>query len=149
MITFREPSPADILAFAADMRPEEMASIIAVGDQPHDAVDRSLRMSLWSHMVFVDDAPAVVWGIIPMGGILAAWGMPWCMTTPVMLGHKKRFMRESWRFLDFCHTIYPRLETFVDARYDRSRAWLLRLGFVMYGPYDLQGMSVLTAVREK
>lgn len=132
MKTWRNPTPADIAAIAPELRPEICATIIGCGDDAMTAINRTLDMCVFSHIAFDDDKPLVLWGLAAPAGRIAEWGMPWCMTTPHVDQHRKWFWRQSQRFTEFCQGVYPRLETFCDARHERSIAWLRRLGFEIH-----------------
>ena len=105
MKIWRTPTAADIAAIAPLLRPEVCATILSCGDTTASAIERTLNMSVFSHIAFEDTTPLVLWGLAAPAGRIAEWGMPWCMTTAAVDQHRRWFWLQSKRFIEFCQTV--------------------------------------------
>lgn len=72
--------------------------------------------------------PIAVWGITAPS-MLADCGEPWLLTGRAVERHKRAFVVESREWVEHMLTIFPRLENYVDSRYDKCLRWLDWLGF--------------------
>lgn len=125
--------PASIehaMYLALNLRDEDRAEITLFGIEPVPALIQSIRGSVEAWAALENGVPVAVWGVAAwtlIGGV----GCPWLLTGRGVERHRKFFLNENRRWLKHVLTIFPRLETLVDARYARAIRWLQWLGFTV------------------
>lgn len=100
---------------------------------PHQAVKEGFEMSVQAWTIIEDGAPIGMFGVSSVA-VLGNMGIPWLLGTDAMLTIKKQFVRESMKYLNELHKLYPRLVNFVHAENVASLRWLMWLGFDFEGP---------------
>lgn len=128
------PSDADLLA--PQLRPQDVIEIQAMHGRHVDlaeAVRTAIRCSSSAWTAFLGDEIAMVGGVADVGSLLTGnIGSPWLLGSRVMFARPGVLTRVGRRYVAFMHTTYPDLVNFIDARNDRSIAWLQRLGFTVH-----------------
>jgi hypothetical protein len=93
----------------------------------HEALDKSV--SAWTGMVMPDARPVVMFGVVPLGGLLSGTGEPWFSSTDELRRHRIYFMKRNKEFLEKIRKIFPHLAGYVDVRHTQAHRWLKWLGF--------------------
>lgn len=117
----------------ATMRAEDRAECEAFGLSPLEGLRQSIAGSRDPLIATVDGKPAAAFGCIRRGA-LSITGIPWMLTTDLVLQHKKLFLSENRRILAEWLLDYERLFNVVDARYVKALRWMRWLGFTEYPP---------------
>jgi hypothetical protein len=76
----------------------------------------------------VGDRVACLWGIAFDPGV-GSFPRLWLVTTPLVEGHKVKFLRESRKFVNWAYSQFGTLEGCVDVTNAISCRWLEWLGF--------------------
>lgn len=133
-----DPSHAAIVAAA--MREADQAEVLAIGQgTPLEAAAQSLERSARAWTWVEDGTPLAIFGVAVesfVGGI----GRPWLLTSTGVMRHRTRFARLSLHALSRMREVRPRLENWVDGRYEVCLRYLGWLGFTIHpaqplGPY--------------
>jgi hypothetical protein len=131
MIRYRieDARPIHVGMIARRTRPEDRAEIAAmVGSCDLRRILRyTFRSSLYRRVCFVEDEIAAMWGID--GGLLAATGHPWLVTTPAIERIPLAFFRECRREAALYLDRRCSLVSHVAASYTRAVRFMLMLGF--------------------
>jgi len=94
---------------------------------PEQAVDYSIKKTIFCLTVKVAGVPAVMFGVNGES-ILGHKGIIWMLATDDITKINFRFARHSRHFVDMMLAFYPYLYNFVDARNTLSIKWLKLLG---------------------
>lgn len=139
-VVMRAPHAGDAKALAADMRPADVAEVLACGETDlvrvvQDGIDDSALC--WT--IEVDGQVAGVVGVVPLGGLLSEVGVPWMLGTPLVQKHRRMLVRISHAYIRRMLGAYPHLLNFVHTDNAVAVRWLKRTGFelqpaVPYGP---------------
>lgn len=132
MITIEPASKAHVHAIVSSLRDDDRQEITSIGADPLEAALESHRFAVWAKVATVEGEIAALWGV---GGImLGMTGRPWLLTTPVSDRIAMRFAliyrREAREMLD----LFPRLENYCAAAYDRATRLLQLTGFTVDDP---------------
>lgn len=126
-----------VARIAKNMRPEDAEEVWASDRQtPEEALLEGLERSDLCWTGFVDDRPAMMFGVAPLT-ILAGQGAPWLLGTNEVLKVKKKFILECGHYISKMSESYPHLINFVDARNKISIRWLGRMGFEIKPPIPI------------
>lgn len=135
-IVIREAVPADALALAADLRPQDAEEIRAMRGAAVDlaeAIRHSIAISSHAWTAYAGPNIAMVGGVAPIGSLLGGnIGSPWLLGSSIMFQRPGALTRTGRRYVAFMHTIYPELRNLIDHRNAVSIAWLRRLGFSIH-----------------
>lgn len=135
LVRIEDARPEHIVMIRDRLRTEDALEITCLGVPVRKALWRSYKSSLLGRVGFVDGEIAAVWGCggCALGGI----GTPWLMTTPVVervpVSMVKVARREMMGMLD----IFPVLENYVAARYQKACRFLEVLGFELGDPIGI------------
>src|SRR5687767_14313107 len=95
------PSAADVDELAANMRDQDIAEVRALGHTDLHALVRacidSSRMCWAAH---VDGELACIFGLSVSGTVLAPWGAPWMLGTPLVPKHRRSLARLTPRYIE-------------------------------------------------
>lgn len=100
---------------------------------PHEAMTEGFEASVIAWTIMEGDTPIGMFGV-SSGSLLGNMGTPWLLGTDAMLKIQRQFIRESMKYLDECHKLYPRLVNFVHTGNVQSLRWLMWMGFDFDGP---------------
>jgi hypothetical protein len=118
----------DLEKLAESLRVSDLAEIQATSEMaPLDALRVSVGVSDMAWLVFWKGEPVCVFGVAPTPtpGI----GSVWMMGTPGMDRAALAILRRTAPYLRQMHERYPLLWNYIDARNERSMAWLEWAGF--------------------
>lgn len=124
----RDVEPGDAEALAVNLRPADAAEIAACGLQGLEAIQGSIRASLWARTLVVDGAVAAIGGLAPMS-LLGGIGSPWLLATPAL--SPRVLVRHAPGYIAEMHRTFPELRNFVHAENTRSIRWLRAAGFAI------------------
>lgn len=139
-VELRAPTPADVDALAAGLRPQDQDELDACGQPDHRAaIAASVEASAWCRAVLVDGQLAAILGVAPFGTLLAPAGAPWMLGTDLVPRHRRTLARLAPRYIRRMLRDFPALKNYVHARNTIAVRWLQRIGFRLhpaqpYGP---------------
>ena len=133
-VKFGPPTKEAIQFIADNMRAEDVIEVYAAGRHtPIEALEMSMKNSRRSVVVYDDDIPLAILGIV-LRDFLSGVGVPWLLSTEQALKHKRQFLELSppviQEMLDMC----PKLVNYVHADNKLSVRWLKWLGFTIEDP---------------
>ncbi|NJO00347.1 MAG: DUF2833 domain-containing protein [Bacteroidia bacterium] len=91
--------------------------------KPTEAVRRCIEETIFSLTVEDSGKPVAIFGINPEN-ILGDSAIIWMLSTDHIDGLRKRFARNSRRFVDLMLDYYPNLENYVSVENKKSIEWL-------------------------
>lgn len=140
-IEIRLATPDDVEQLIVDLREADRQELIASGENPAEAVRRSVRESVWAVAIRFDGVLASLTGLAPIDGLLGSRASPWMLGTPHVDKYPSMIVRIGRWYCGVMLEQYPHLLNFVDARNTRSIRWLRRLGFTIHPAYVFGGRS--------
>lgn len=128
----RPATREDVDLLAPLMRPADVAEVEACGLSPIEALARSLEVSQEAWALDLGGEVAALFGVEP-GPRESLIGEPdfhvvWALTGRAVDGHKKEFLLASRDAIAAFLARYPVLVNFIDARYEASLRWAVRIG---------------------
>lgn len=125
-VDYRKPTGADAAELAANLRPQDLAELHALGftDMEH-VVTHCVLLSDWCLAARVDGALACIFGV-------GQGGSPWMLGTPVVARRSRILAREAPRYIRKMLDDNPRLVNRVHARNSVAVRWLQRVGFTLH-----------------
>lgn len=123
-----EAEPAHIPFLAEHMRPDDVRECAACGHDPFDALERSLKTSLWAITALVDDEPHAMMGVAARS-MLESEGIPWMLGTERVYDHARDLIRYAPAIIDEMHATFNTLENLVSADNERALRFLRHVGF--------------------
>jgi hypothetical protein len=121
--------PGHIPYIAEHMRQSDQLEIWLSGmSKPLRALQCGLRDSTKCWTAFVDDQPALMFGVAEKS-LLTRVGTPWLLGTDGILKIKREFLVRSHHFLEDMTQGYALLENYVHDENVVSKRWLTSLGF--------------------
>lgn len=137
-VEFRSPTPADIVALAAGLRPQDRAELDACGYTDHLAtIADSVKASQWCRAVLVGGELAAIVGLARGGTLMAPVGVPWMLGTALVRRHRCTLARLAPRYIRAMLQEYPTLTNYVHARNTVAVQWLQRIGFTLAPPAEM------------
>ncbi|RMH12121.1 MAG: hypothetical protein D6698_15620 [Gammaproteobacteria bacterium] len=138
-----ETAPEHIPFVAQFMRQADLNEIAAAGrPDPYEALWNSWQMSEKAYTVFIDEDPALIFGVV-RSSLLEYRGVVWMLGTDALaeLGMSKRVRYEMFRQLSALVEGYRYVENYVHDRNEVSKRWLEWMGFDLHEPvpYGPQG----------
>ena len=131
-VVFREATEADARYIGANLRAEDRCEVAALGADPEKAVLQSLRDSDMAWTALVNGAPAMMFGV--GGNLFSERGFVWALGTDECTKHPREMLIFGRRKVKEMLNVYPVLENYCDARYDKALRWLKRIGFRVSDP---------------
>ena len=132
-----KPTETAMKFIAANMRDEDLAEVIAAGEEPLEALMNGLNNSSSSVLVVDDDdTPLTVLGVVPVC-VLTGSGVPWLLSSKYALQHRKEFLILSPNIVQEMLDMYPRLFNYVHTENKVSIRWLKWMGFKIDSPVTL------------
>lgn len=124
---FRDWQPEDI-ELAYRIKEADAVEVAASdGFTPMQAISFAVDHSLRAEAILVDGNVEAVWGLAEFA---PAVGVPWLLSSPVLVGDARQLVREGRRIIAESLERYPLLFNWVDVRNAHSRGWLASLGFI-------------------
>jgi hypothetical protein len=139
----RPATQQDVADVAVRLRSGDRAELAALGLTPLQGVQMSFDNSLWARVGIWQGQVACIWGLGSIS-LLSGLGGAWMLSTPVVNGSRKQFLRASRQQVGQMRQIFPRLCCQVDQRYGQAVRWLGWLGFVPRQVGQINGISFLT-----
>lgn len=134
-VLFTAPTEADIQHVARHMRAADRAECEAAGFTDMLAVLREeVKISAFCWAVRIDGEPAALFGVAPLNGLLGDTGVPWLLGTPLVVQHRRAFIRTSAAYIDRMHAAFSHLLNFVHAENTQAVRWLRHAGFTVHEP---------------
>lgn len=131
MVTFRPPTPSDLEALAAKMRPMDILECrLAGGHEPIEALNEGVAGSLWSLVAEVDGAVVLAFGVAS-DGLLGEDGSPWMLCAEGIEGHARAVLMHAKRFILDMQRQFERLSNVVHADNRSAIRFLKWCGFEM------------------
>lgn len=128
--------PSHIDPIASRIRQADLEECWAGGALTiRDALAMSLSTASLARTWLVDGVPGAMGGI---GSWVPGIGRIWLLTTDLVEGHQKEFLRASFKEFRAARADYEYLSNFVMASNDRAIQWLRHLGFV-FGDAQFHG----------
>lgn len=139
-IVIRATQPGDAQHLAENMRACDVAELRACGQEPFEAVRRSVANSLLCWSAFADGELGCIIGCAPIS-IVSGIGSPWMLGTPVLDQHSRVLVRMTPRYIAEMLKAFPHLVNYVHAENTTSKRWLRRVGFTLQeaAPYGALG----------
>ena len=114
---------------APNLRQSDKEEVMAsCGNEPLEALLRSVELSQVCWTALLDDRPEIMWGAAPYP-LDDSWGIVWLLSSDRMYEVPGRFLEESDNYVNKMLETFSTLFNYVDARNTKSRMWLKRLGF--------------------
>ena len=121
--------PGDGFILACNLREQDRAELEACGFQNHHAaVIESVRRSRFVRTVRIDGRVAAVFGLSDGGTLLAPYGVPWMLGTPLVARHRRALARLAPRYIRGMLQVYPVLRNLVHAENTIAIGWLRHVG---------------------
>lgn len=128
---------AEVMSILA--RYEDVEEVKAVsGTGVYDAVMTGIEMG-GARAVHAESGLLCVFGVSTMSALNGV-GIPWMISSKVMVNHQFEFARSSKLYFDHLTQGYDLLFNYVDDRYTASKRWLRWLGFHL-GPPEPYGVA--------
>ena len=140
-IEIRLATSDDVEQLIADLREADRQELIASGEDPEDAIRRSVCDSVWTVAVRIDGKLAAITGLAPINGLLGSQASPWMLGTPHVDKYPSVLVKVGRLYSGAMLEQYPHLLNFVDARNTRSIRWLKRLGFTIHPAHVFGGRA--------
>ena len=136
-----EATAADVDHVQRFLRHDDVEEISALGRTTHDAVGRSVSMSIETRAGRINGTPVCVFGV-GRPQMMSPIGNPWMLGTEQLRCVSPKFLRRSRYIVQGWRDTHALLENWVDARNLVSVAWLRWLGFkiddaVPHGPHGV------------
>lgn len=126
--------PEDVFQMSDDIRIEDRLECWAAGHVwAEEAIMKGLASSTRTWTARADGVILAVLGVEPVS-IMTGLGRPWMIGTKAMETYAVAAIRESRPALTEMHSLFPRLENWIDARNLKAIRWLRWLGFKVYTP---------------
>lgn len=141
LVKFEKPTPETIQFIADNMRDEDAAEVMAVGNMtPWQAIDISIKTSHFSTVGTVDGTPVAIFGL-SVHNIVTGEGSPWMLCSRQALDHKRGFFTDTPQAVEAMLNICPKLSNYVHVNNKLSIRWLKWLGFTIEEPipYGVNG----------
>ena len=123
---FRAWTDAD-LELADRLKAADVDEVLAAsGFVPDVALREAVDLSWRTEAILVDGRVEGVWGLAHAA---KDHGVPWMLSSDVLVQDARQRVREGRRIVDECLQIYPTLSNWVDCRHVESLRWLQRIGF--------------------
>ena len=126
-------TPTHVRELAANLRPRDLQEVAMYGFPTNKALWRSYKSSIMRMTALIGGRVAAMWGVcgIPMDEV----GQPWLMTTGVSeeispLRFARIYQNEVIKMLG----LFPHLENYCDAGYDKALRLLDIVGFDIHPP---------------
>lgn len=133
MVELRPTLPGDCWLVLSNLRPLEVAELVALGVDSEQCVRFGL-MSGNAQTGFIDGEPAGIFGVVDYG----EYQVPWAVFTTAIDRHPLAFLRAArcW-----AKTLTGTVINYVDVRNERAVKWFRWLGFELSEPipYGLNG----------
>ena len=132
-VTLRAPTPDDIEAVAADMRPiDRLEAKLVGGLEPKAALEASVNRSQWAYAAIADGQPQCIFGVSTLtDSLLGDDGAPWMLGANSLCRHARALLIVSRPQIVRMRSEYQRLLTIVHADNHQAIRWLKWLGFSM------------------
>lgn len=131
-VELREYRPGDGFILACNLRDQDRAELDACGHPCHyHAVRESVRRSQWVRTATVDGRVAAIVGLSAGGTLLAPFGIPWMLGTPLVPAHRRTLARLAPRYIHGMLQQYPVLRNLVHADNTVAVQWLRHVGFTL------------------
>jgi len=135
-------SPEHIPCLAANMREADAVECRAFGRSPEQALDYSLRSSLWA-LTAIDDEPVAMLGVSPKS-MIESVGVPWMLGTEEVYANGRALLSLSRPVFAEMADSFDVLENLVAAENERAIRFLRWAGFTMgEEPVDVGGTAFL------
>lgn len=133
-LIIRDSVEGDIEVLKDKLRPEDRAEIWASHRQSGEqALVYGYDHSTLCYTLCLGEIPIAMMGVVP-NTLVGDEGCVWMLGTSAMGEHKKSVVKLSIPVIQIMLKYYPYLYNFVDARYQRSVAWLAKCGANIYKP---------------
>lgn len=139
-VDIRPVRPGDAQALVAAMRPQDVAECRASGhDDILSAVELSIAHSAQCWSAEADGVLLCIFGVAPVGTVLAPRGAPWLLGTDAMQRRRRALVALTRPYIVHMLALYPHLANFVHARNTLAVRWLQRIGFTLHAAIALPG----------
>lgn len=120
------------------VRKEQVEEITKYGE---DTLREQIERSVISKVGFVNEVPAIVWGVL-MPSLTNGTAVLWALTTRHVEDHPFVFARHSKLEIERLRSTFAEIVGVVDCDFRRSIRWLRWLGFEAGEPYRFHGKLV-------
>lgn len=141
-VSIRPATREDAIELGGLLRADDAREVYAQSAlSPLDGCLMSFRVSSRAYTARWQGELACMFGVAPMGSILADEAAPWLLGTDLIVKRQRTFLRYCVPRLQELFAGYARLENYVDVRNAVSIKWLGWLGFtieqdpVPHGPF--------------
>lgn len=140
---FRPPTPADLDALAASMRPMDVKECAIVsGQEPRAALDTCVESAAWCLVMEVGGEVACLFGVTDEG-FLSDEGQPWMLCAEGMERHARIVLTLTPRFFAHMKEGRERLYNIVHAHNRSAIRYLRWCGFTFGEEFTLRGEPFL------
>lgn len=134
-VTFSTPGAEDIDELVANMRPQDIAEVLAAGhDNLRSVVEDGIRASELCWAIRVDGELAAIAGCAPGGTLTDPCGVPWLLGTALIPKHRRILNRLSRVYIAKMLAAFPRLMNAVHTDNTIAVRWLRQSGFKLEAP---------------
>lgn len=135
-----EAGPQHIAPIAEQMREADVRECAAFGRSPADALNASLRSSLWA-LTAIDHEPVAMLGVSPQS-MMESIGVPWMLGTERVYANGRALLTLSIPVFQAMADSFDRLENLVGADNGRAIRFLRWAGFTIgEALVDVGGMN--------
>ena len=137
-LKIRESLSADCYDLADRLRPADKRECTAHGMDPLDALLQGLSLAQECWTVYLHNVPVIMFGCGDAPANLEVGdynpGVIWMLGAEEVTCLRKRFLRESRKWVDYFQTQYDCLTNFIDIRNAVHHRWLVWMGFTILQP---------------
>jgi len=148
MIERRITLSTDAALLAPRMRAEDKAEVLAMGQEPLEALQESVDGSAEAFTWWLGDDIVAMAGVVPESTI-GPTARAWMLGGDLIPRHRRYFLRESRRVVDRWQEGWPVLWNLVDNEYRAALRWVEWLGFTLRDPRPVGTGLFWLAERER
>lgn len=148
MIERRMTLSTDAAILAPRMRAEDRAEVLAMGQEPLEALQMSVDGSAEAFTWWLGDDIVAMAGVNPHT-LIGPTATAWMLGSDLIPRHRRYFLQESRLVVDRWLQTWPRLVNAVDAEYGAACRWLRHIGFTLSGPVPIGTGTFWLAEKER
>lgn len=138
-VEYNPATPEDVRFVGERLREADRAEVLALGVRPEVGLRMSAEASDYVWCGWIGGVPSMIFGC--SRNVLSERGEVWALGTDNCTGHPREMLIYGRRVLRMMLDIFPVLENYCDARYEKSLRWLKKIGFTIGDPepYGVNG----------
>lgn len=132
IVEYKPAAPEDIRFVGERLREADRAEVLALGARPEVGLRMSAEASDYVWCGRIDGVPSMIFGCSQ--NVLSDRGEVWALGTDNCTNHPREMLVYGRSVLRMMLDIFPVLENWCDARYEKSLRWLRKIGFTVGEP---------------